>query len=147
MVYGYLAKLFFTELCEYTHNRIGFAVIVKSMEAIKHLKNEYNVIANWSDPYLNTLEALYGDFNLYPTLTIQELSDEWKECFRADGQGQSDSERIKLAAEWCKSYLSTLENLYGEFNLHPPLTIQELCEEWEQLFMSNSEEQRDRLFK
>lgn len=106
------------------------------------MKNEYKVIANWSDTYLNTLETLYGAFNLHPTLGIEELSDEWKECFRADGQGKFDSERRKLAAEWSESYLSDLETLYGEFNLHPKLTIQELCEEWQQLFMSNSDKQK-----
>jgi len=105
------------------------------------MKNKSNVIGNWSDSYLDSLEALYGVFNLHPNLTITELGEEWKECFRADGQLQADLERSKPLKAWSVSYLDILETLYGAFNLHPKLSIQELCEEWQQCFMSDHDKQ------
>lgn len=106
------------------------------------MSNQGAEINNWNESYLNTLETLYGVFDLHPDLTIAELGDAWKECFRADGQGQLDSERSQTVAEWSESYLDDLEILHGGFNLHPALTIQELCEEWQECFMSNINNQK-----
>lgn len=140
----YSAKVFFAELCEYTHNQNDCVVIAEFVDigGEKNMKNQSNVINNWTDTYLNTIETLYGAFNLHPALTMQELSDEWTECFRPDGQVRVDLERSELVEKWSRSYLAALETLYGEFNLHPTFAIQVLCQEWQPQLMSNSKKQR-----
>jgi hypothetical protein len=84
---------------------------------------------------LDSLETLYGAFNLHPAFSMMELGEEWKECFRADGKLQSELKQSQPFREWSASYLDSLETLYGEFNLHPQLSVQELCEEWQKCFM------------
>jgi len=37
-------------------------------------------------------------------------------------------------ANWSENYLDVLELLYGSFNLHPDLSIEELCQEWKEQF-------------
>jgi len=37
---------------------------------------------------------------------------------------------------WTENYLDILELLYGSFNLHPDLSIEELCEEWNKQFIT-----------
>ncbi len=106
------------------------------------MKNECNMLSNWSYSYLNTLEILYGPFNLHPTLSITQLNEEWKNCYRADGQIQIELQRKQSLKNWSESYLNTLEILYGSFNLHPDLTTQELNNEWQECFMSGSNSQR-----
>jgi len=105
------------------------------------MKNECNMLSNWSDSYLNTLETLYGPFNLHPTRSIADLSEEWKDCFRTDGQLQIELQRNQPLKEWSAFYLDSLETLYKRFNLYPNLTTQELCDIWQECFMSGSNNQ------
>ncbi len=99
------------------------------------MKYDCNVICNWSDSYLDAWETLYGSFNLHPALTIMEVGEEWQRCFSSDGKLQRELEQVQPLKEWSASYLDTLEALYGEFHLHPQLSIQALCEEWRQCFI------------
>lgn len=106
------------------------------------MRNESNMDNSWSDHYLDTIEALYGEFDLHPALTIQELGDEWKECFREDGQVRVDLEKSQLVTEWSRSYLDALETIYGKFDLHPASAIQKLLEKWQPQFIASSDKQR-----
>lgn len=105
------------------------------------MKNDRNVIGRWSDPYLDSVELLYGAFDLHPNLTVAEVCEEWQECFRADSQGQVEAEHSEAAREWAQSYLNALEALYGEIDLHPALTIEELGEEWQECFRADGKVQ------
>ena len=43
-------------------------------------------------------------------------------------------ERNQISTDWTEAYLEVLEVLYGPFNIHPELTIEEVCEEWKDSF-------------
>lgn len=103
------------------------------------MKNGRKEISNWSDSYLDTLETIYGEFNLHPVLSVQDLGGD----FSADGQAWEESKRTQALQKWSESYLDTTELLFGELNLHPKLTIEELCEEWKECFWTDSKEQAD----
>jgi len=103
----------------------------------EEMNNEWNEVSDWIDSYLDDMELLHGEFNLHPDLTTEELCEEWKECFRADGKIAAEAVEMQNSLEWSDSYLDIMETLYGAFNLHPDLTIQELCEEWQRCFMSD----------
>ena len=105
------------------------------------MKSNRKVISNWSESYLGSLELLYGTFELHPDFTVAEVCEEWKECFRADGQGQVVTKQSEVAREWSDSYLDTLEILYGEFNLHPAQTIEDLSTEWADNFREDGKVQ------
>ncbi|MDD3364484.1 MAG: hypothetical protein PHZ03_05840 [Syntrophomonas sp.] len=42
-------------------------------------------------------------------------------------------------ADWTESYLQDLEVLYGPFNMHPEMTIEEVCAEWKDCFAVDSQ--------
>ena len=90
-------------------------------------------IVNWSENYLNILELLYGSFNLHPDLSIEETCEEWNEQFmtRKDPESVPQSRDI---ADWDQPYLHTLETLYGQMFVHPDLNIEEINQEWLNLF-------------
>lgn len=54
------------------------------LEVKVEMKNDRNVIGRWSGPYLDSVELLYGAFDLHPNLTVAEVCEEWQECLRAD---------------------------------------------------------------
>lgn len=103
----------------------------------EEMNNECDEVSNWSDSYLDDMELLHGAFNLHPDLTTEELCEEWKECFRAVGKIAAEAVKMQNSLKWSDSYLDIMETLHGAFNLHPDLTIQELCEEWQRCFMSD----------
>ncbi len=93
-------------------------------------------IADWTETYLEVLEVLYGPFNLHPELTIEEVCEEWKDCWAVDSQVQVVNESRDIFA-WSEPYLLVLESLYGPLNLHPHLSIEEVNEEWLNYFMKD----------
>lgn len=101
------------------------------------MNKEWEHRNDWCNSYLDTMENLYGPFELQPDLTIDEQAEEWKENFREDGQVQIQMKQQQSLMEFAEAYLDTLEDLYGDFNLHPWLTIQEVAEEWRKCFMSD----------
>ena len=106
------------------------------------MKSNRKAIGNWSESYLNTLELLYGSFDLHPNLTVAELCEDWQECFQVEGQVQMGTEWSDGAVrEWSDAYLDTLEILYGEFNLHPVRNIEELAKEWAENFREDGKVQ------
>lgn len=101
------------------------------------MKNEWESLNNWCDNYLDAMDTLYGPIELHPDLTMEEQGEEWKENFREDGQIQIQMKQMESEMEFAESYLDTIEQLYGEFNLHPWLTIQQVAAEWQKCFMSD----------
>lgn len=103
------------------------------------MKNGRKEISSQSDSYLDTLETIYGEVNLHPVLSAEDLGGD----FRADEQARAESEQTQALQKWSESYLDTVELLFGELNLHPKPTIEELCEEWKECFWTDGQEQAD----
>lgn len=107
------------------------------------MKKDRQEIRSWSDMYLDTLEEIYGPFNLHPALSVEDLCKEWSDNFGLK-QTQVRVEEHQAERVWSESYMASLELLFGEINMHPTLSIEELCEEWKDLFRADGRVQREK---
>jgi hypothetical protein len=98
---------------------------------------------NWSERYLDTLEEIYGPFNLHPALSVVDLCKEWSENFSREGKIQVASRDMAGAQEWSAGYMTALESLYGEINAPRRLTVEEMCEEWKACFYADESTQAE----
>jgi len=100
------------------------------------MKNvQKQAITEFSDRYLDVLETLYGDFNLHPALSIEELCEEWNEQF-VTGKEMESEQPTRDIVDWHEPYIVVLESLYGPMFLHPDLSIEEINLDWMNLFMT-----------
>jgi len=83
---------------------------------------------------MDTLEEIYGPFNLHPALSTVDLCKEWSDIFGLEGRAKAANDELALIRSWSVSYMETVESLYGEIDLHPKLSIEEICEEWKACF-------------
>lgn len=89
---------------------------------------DLNVMSDWVDSYTDAIQDIYGSFD-NPELSTLEVCEEWQRVF--DPFVSEESDPFFGGVE---SYLRVLEELYGEFELHPMLSIKETCEEWQRCF-------------
>ena len=61
----------------------------------------------WSTSYFNDIEVLFGEINLHPQLSIEDVCEDWKECFRADGSKQIELSKSQDMRDRSESYLSS----------------------------------------
>lgn len=95
-------------------------------------------ITSWSDMYVDTLEEIYGPFNLHPALSTVDLCKEWSDVFGLEGRFKAANDEMALIRSWSDSYMETVESLYGAIDLHPKLSIEEVCEEWKACFRQDA---------
>ena len=101
------------------------------------MKNvQKQTIVEFSDRYLDVLETLYGNFNLHPALSIEELCEEWNDQFVTSKDMESEQQTHDIVA-WHEPYVVALESLYGPMFRHPDLSIEEINLDWMNLFLTD----------
>lgn len=98
------------------------------------MKKQLGVFNNWYNPYLDVIDSLYG-FQEAPLMSITEVSDEW---LRAFGSMNANGPETNPFLGGSDAYLMDLEELHGDWDLHPSLSLRERCEEWQRCFGANS---------
>lgn len=97
------------------------------------MRKSIGVLNDWCDAYLDVFNGLYGTLEL-EALSLVEVGEEWHRVFGAMAKNQPE---IGLFFGGSDAYTANLEELHGEWNLHPALSVQERCEEWQWCFGSS----------
>lgn len=95
-------------------------------------------IDDYCERYLDVLETLYGDFNLHPAQSIEEICEEWNNQFAAGKRVETEHPRDIV--DWEDSYIKVLESIYGTILIQPCPDIEETNQEWINLFMTDRNE-------
>ncbi|MCX5780372.1 MAG: hypothetical protein NTV45_06050, partial [Firmicutes bacterium] len=72
------------------------------------MKNNRHVISQWSDAYLDTVQILYGAFEMLKDLTVTELCAEWQDCFLGDSRDLAEPQLDEVERGWSDAYLNTI---------------------------------------
>ncbi len=97
------------------------------------MRKSTGVLNDWCDAYLDVLNGLYGTLEL-EALSLVEVGVEWQKVFGAMAKNQPEIGPFLGGSD---AYIANLEELHGEWNLHPALSVQERCEEWQRRFGSS----------
>jgi len=97
------------------------------------MRKSLGVLSDWYGAYLEVLDGLYGTLESEP-LSLVEVSEEWQRVFGAMAKNQPEISPFVGGSE---AFTADLEALHGEWNLHPALSVQERCEEWQRCFSSS----------
>ncbi len=94
------------------------------------MRKSIGVLSDWCDAYLDVLAGLYGTMELEP-LSLVEVDEEWQRVFGAMAKNQPETGLFLGGSD---AYTADLEELQGEWDLHPALSVQERCDEWQRCF-------------
>ncbi|MEQ8200971.1 MAG: hypothetical protein ABRQ24_06085 [Syntrophomonadaceae bacterium] len=97
------------------------------------MKRQLGVFGNWCDAYMDAIDSLHG-VREFPPMTLMEIGEEWQRVFGAMAVDQPETD-IFLGGR--DAYLNMMEELHGEWDLHPALSVRERCEEWQRCFGSS----------
>ncbi|HRY12316.1 MAG TPA: hypothetical protein P5309_01985 [Syntrophomonadaceae bacterium] len=97
------------------------------------MRKPLGVLSDWYDAYLDVLDGLYGTLETEPQ-SVLEVGEEWQRVFGAMAKNQPEIAPFMGGSD---AFLADLEELHGEWNLHPELSVQETCEEWQRCFGSS----------
>ena len=97
------------------------------------MRKPLGVLSDWCDAYMDVLDVLYGTRELKP-FSLVEADEEWQRVFGAMAKNQPENSPFMGGSD---AFMADLEELQGEWNLHPALSVQEKCDEWQRCFGSS----------